>query len=825
MGGGRPKKLKQQDGDGSVNLGGIFKPLSEEEGRRQRLALFRGMAGGAGGRSEDSDIPADSEFESDDDDDARGKRGNSKARKRVIAEEAEDEEGTNDGETVSPPPGVVPGLPYPVLIPSRLTQKQRKDRGVAQTIEEAAAADTIDLAIDSERARERKLQSRKLEFKFVSQTQRPEKYGSIQEVDLRKSECEVDGCNLFDTGRDAHSHYVLKCKACSGQIVNAKKTEFKKHINGKGHLNAVKTMHKEAQEEANMSGLMVKYFKANPSLRGIGVDDRVHQFRLETVAAAMDAGMPLATLDKMRYYLEKWAKCKLTSSSHLGMYIKVLQEHEMEDIITLIKTCTCCWVIFDGTTRVDEVLCVVFRFVMPDFTIVQKLASLAKYKDCKSHEKLATAVLSVLSNYGVPYMDGVVGWSADRAEVNTAALDYLTKSYGGLRIGCISHTLTHVGEHAETTELVPWANDAIAMFSQSGGNNKPVHIFAEVYGKEWRHPGNTRWWAKFEVYILLNESWDQFTGIYLVQLGEHYFPEQGAAPVVPALPAPPQQAEETVEAHKRFQRVTKLLKDKDKSAKLRMELAAVAIVFERFITSTYLLEGDGPCALIAYDLIKRAHDELTGFASGDVGKWPAQERAALEQVRDTTVVIARNAAQAQQLMTTTVKNVAAPALTYFHKTIFGLTNQAPAALDLNIKLYKMARAMSPLSTKLLQPAWEDVYALMELTKSHLYFTPVERQGMQLEWSQYLGLTADLGAEEDDGSPNEKMRRAVLFWRTAAGTLPNLAKLARYCMLLACSSAAAERVFSVLKNSQSLVQMHHALEDYTEILCQRQYNHN
>jgi mannose/fructose/N-acetylgalactosamine-specific phosphotransferase system component IIB len=117
-----------------------------------------------------------------------------------------------------------------------------------------------------------------------------------------------------------------------------------------------------------------------------------------------------------------------------------------------------------------------------------------------------------------------------------------------------------------------------------------------------------------------------------------------------------------------------------------------------------------------------------------------------------------------------------------------------------------------------------VQVLLVDTKANLYFLGPEMQSMQNEWPDYLEMSSQIGVHENDESPNEKMRRALQFWAAARNKLPNIAKLARYCIIIASSSAAAERVFSVLKASQSLVQMHKALEDYTEIMVQRQYNH-
>ena len=90
------------------------------------------------------------------------------------------------------------------------------------------------------------------------------------------------------------------------------------------------------------------------------------------------------------------------------------------------------------------------------------------------------------------FATGVVGWQRDREAVNGKAMTYLTESYGGLDMKCLSRTITHVGEHMETELLETWINDLCAMTSQGGGSNKATTAWQEVMGRCWRHPGNTR---------------------------------------------------------------------------------------------------------------------------------------------------------------------------------------------------------------------------------------------------------------------------------------------------------------------------------------------
>ena len=68
-----------------------------------------------------------------------------------------------------------------------------------------------------------------------------------------------------------------------------------------------------------------------------------------------------------------------------------------------------------------------------------------------------------------------------------------------------------------------------------------------------------------------------------------------------------------------------------------------------------------------------------------------------------------------------------------------------------------------------------------------------------------------------------MAACATFWRDRFASLPHLANFARYCFTLAPSSASAERVFSILKNSFCVGQMRRSLVDYTECSVMLQHN--
>jgi len=105
------------------------------------------------------------------------------------------------------------------------------------------------------------------------------------------------------------------------------------------------------------------------------------------------------------------------------------------------------------------------------------------------------------------------------------------------------------------------------------------------------------------------------------------------------------------------------------------------------------------------------------------------------------------------------------------------------------------------------------------------FTPQQVTAMKSEWAAYYREVHFIQPTDQDLSPSYRMDKATDFWKESSfKNLKSLALVARYAFLVVPSSAAAERVFSVLKHSLSLVQMHQALEELTELMVKLNYNH-
>lgn len=86
--------------------------------------------------------------------------------------------------------------------------------------------------------------------------------------------------------------------------------------------------------------------------------------------------------------MEKISGRSLTDSSHMRSYIPLIADVEISRIKESLRGAKEVTVIFDGSTRVDEVLAVILRYTTKEFNIVQDLAHLGKYEKLKNHEQV-----------------------------------------------------------------------------------------------------------------------------------------------------------------------------------------------------------------------------------------------------------------------------------------------------------------------------------------------------------------------------------------------------------------------------------------------------
>lgn len=141
-----------------------------------------------------------------------------------------------------------------------------------------------------------------------------------------------------------------------------------------------------------------------------------------------------------------------------------------------------------------------------------------------------------------------------------------------------------------------------------------------------------------------------------------------------------------------------------------------------------------------------------------------------------------------------------PGLQYFQD------RKATSMKDL-LACFKAARLFSPSKVQEIKPSCAEVDSLMIFP-----FLSGCLDGLKRELPAYLAASEDISSDHDP----------VTFWKTHRSSLPTWATALSKVLLVQPSSAAAERVFSILKQSFG-DQQYRSLQDYIEASLMLQYN--
>ena len=416
--------------------------------------------------------------------------------------------------------------------------------------------------------------------------------------------------------------------------------------------------------------------------------------------------------------------------------------------------------------RLGEALAVVVRFISNEITIEQRLVKLQMLAKSMKGEEIARELISVLSaTYGIG-SGFLLAAMRDRASVNNVALATLKVVYPMLvDIGCYSHTINHVGERFSTPTLSEFLTAWGLLFSHSP---KTRLLWREKTGKSMGSYSPTRWWSKWE---LMNQLLFQF-GDVRPFLEEH----EDLGPAT-------------------RQKLLGIVTDPQRNVLLQIELAAVVDCGEPFVKATYTLEGDGPLVLECFEIIS------TIQAAIHAGHMP-NVRAVVENLSSGTTVQQSQQQQAQQQLVAYARSCVLPGITYFQE-------QLQSSLKSSLLVFKAACLFSPQKANLMQP---NAAAVDDLAAFPFLNTQTILDDLKAELPLYLAKAADVDSSID----------ALDWWKKNANCLPKWVSALQKILLIQPSSAAIERVFSLLKSSFS-EQQECSLQDYVEASIMLQYN--
>ena len=131
-------------------------------------------------------------------------------------------------------------------------------------------------------------------------------------------------------------------------------------------------------------------------------------------------------------------------------------------------------------------------------------------------------------------------------------------------------------------------------------------------------------------------------------------------------------------------------------------------------------------------------------------------------------------------------------------------------MSIPLQAFKAARLFSPHNLQKIKPECTSLISLLVF----LFITPSNLTELKEEFPKYIALTEEVSSEYT----------ILYFWKDHAAAIPKWSDAARKILLVQPSSAAAERVFSLLNNSFGDQQLS-SLEDYLEASVMMQYKYN
>lgn len=539
-----------------------------------------------------------------------------------------------------------------------------------------------------------------------------------------------------------------------------KKSSVKNHIASAKHKKGIERLKKKTAKEKDIAKSL-KLYNSVEHLRGETLPEAQQVYRVKVMKAFLQAGVPLAKLDVFKEILEENGY-RLCTQRYMFDLIPYILNEEVAHIKSEING-KFVGVVFDGTTHICEALAVVIRFISDSWVIEQRLIGIQLLAKSLSGEEIAREVISLLSTkfgIGPKYL---ISAMRDRASANNVAMRTIKVVYSNvLDVGCFSHTLDLVGNYFKLPNLTEFLNNWLLLFSHSV---KCKFLWQEQTGKTMATYSHTRWWSKWEIMSQI-----------LVQFGD----------VKPFL------EKNTDIGSSTRPKLLAFFEDSQKLNHLKIELAAVVDWGEVFVKATYNLEGDGPLALTCYETIQEVKSAI------QVGNIP-NVQAIAKSISPSSAV--------QQQLIAHAKNCVEPALNYFRQ-------QLTSSLKVPLAAFKASRLFNPNIIKLLNPDTSSVDALSVIP----FFNQEEITALKRELPSYLGKIAAI--DNDDSSDVDCLK----FWKNSESTLPQWAAAAKKILVVQPSSAAVERVFSMLNNAFK-DQQHNSLQDYIEVSTMLRYNNH
>ena len=374
--------------------------------------------------------------------------------------------------------------------------------------------------------------------------------------------------------------------------------------------------------------------------------------------------------------------------------------------------------------------------------VKQRLVRFLTLAKSMTGEEIARELISALSiEYGIT-SKRLLAAMRDRASVNAVAMQTIKVEFPHMiDVGCYFHTIDLVGDKFRAPNIDNFIRLWVSLFAH---NPRARLWWKGRTGKTMSSYSSTRWWSKWEVMSQIISFFGD---------------------IAPFLQANPELSPPT------NRKLLEMLQIPTVKAYMYMyvqiALAAIVDAGEAFVKATYNLEGDGSLVLGCYEILS------TLTASIQVGHYPNVQAVARTLSGGSPVTLQ----QWVEYVNTCIK----PGLQYF-------LDKFSQELSGSVAAFKAVRLFLPQKVVELKP---DAAAVDSLQAFPFLNTASILANLKSELPSYLVKAADIDAEIDP----------LVWWKAHSADLPHWSTDASANILLVQpSSAAAERVFSLLKAS-------------------------
>lgn len=571
-----------------------------------------------------------------------------------------------------------------------------------------------------------------------------------------KSVSPAERVKAYPKERLCVSNNKLFCTACHEQI-SLKKSTIELHIKSAKHDKGKERLIQKEKRQLDIITSLKAYDKeVHPSGETLPDSTRVH--RVNVVTALLKAGVPLSKLDILQDVLEENAY-SLSDSSHLRRLIPFILQSELTKIKSEIvgKNVS---IIFDGTTHICEAFVIVLRYMDCDWVIQQRVCRLMLPAKSITGKECARQLVTAVSTELSISPELLVAAMRDRARVNDVAMRTISVIYSNMMdVKCFSHTLDRVGEKMTTPILDDFMKGWISLFAHSP---KARLAWKTQTGLSVPSYSPTRWWNQFEVIEQVHNAFGDVS----------QFLDNPDLPVATT------------------SKLLRIVNDQPACRKLKLEMAITVDSMKPFVKATYLMEGDGPLAVVAYQHLSLLSNHIATQHYPNVSAL-AQQLASGNQSHEQQAI-------------SYAKACCNTAYSYFKEK---MDND----LQPLVQAFKAARYLSPSKVNELKPTATDIgsFAAFPFLNTELL------DGLKQELPEYLAAAEDVSDQVD----------ILEWWRAQErhNAMPHWTHTCKLILLVQPSSAAAERVFSLLNNSFNS-QQESSLEDYLQLSIMLQYNY-